>query len=356
MVKKKSNIDDNQIELNDVCEGFYEATNEKNKNRDIEENKINYKEEILKLNKKINDLTDIVNTFQGAIEKIISLSSDENIREMTSDIERENHNKKELKVYLTRGGERLNGKGIQETKAQYHTPKPIVDLVSKMGENQIQNELPFLKNKSSLIGGATGSLFAGVGGALIGSAIGSKMFSTTPKDIDTGINGITREFLVNNPIQSYEEFVKRLKILNPNLTDKIIYRMSELLEFDLGDLKSYNDFLIEGYDELKSKLLEKERIINSIPYIQYDFSLYTLSNNIKEILKTRGISMEKLTDLIGVSKNTMTAIVNNKGTSAVNMLKISMVFGLPVEEIFKYEPMIDKVIRESTELNAELNK
>jgi putative transcriptional regulator len=63
-----------------------------------------------------------------------------------------------------------------------------------------------------------------------------------------------------------------------------------------------------------------------------------MKNNIKELRKEKGLRQEDLANKLGVTRQTINAIENNKYDPTLELaLKISIFFGLPVNDIFTLE-------------------
>ncbi|MDD2493221.1 MAG: helix-turn-helix transcriptional regulator [Bacilli bacterium] len=63
-----------------------------------------------------------------------------------------------------------------------------------------------------------------------------------------------------------------------------------------------------------------------------------MKNNIKELRKEKDLRQEDLANKLGVTRQTINAIENNKYDPTLELaLKISIFFGLPVNDIFTLE-------------------
>jgi len=61
-----------------------------------------------------------------------------------------------------------------------------------------------------------------------------------------------------------------------------------------------------------------------------------MKNNIKELRKGKGIRQEDLAEILGVTRQTIIAIENNKYDPTLELaMKISEFFGISVNEIFQ---------------------
>lgn len=63
-----------------------------------------------------------------------------------------------------------------------------------------------------------------------------------------------------------------------------------------------------------------------------------MRNNIKELRKARGLRQEDFAKLLGVSRQTVVAMENNKYDPTLALaMKVARLFELPVESIFTLE-------------------
>ncbi|MFD4706734.1 helix-turn-helix transcriptional regulator [Gottfriedia sp. NPDC058432] len=63
-----------------------------------------------------------------------------------------------------------------------------------------------------------------------------------------------------------------------------------------------------------------------------------MKNNIKDLRETRGISQEKLANMLDVSRQTIISIEKGKFNPSLQLaFKFSKVFSLSIEEIFQPE-------------------
>lgn len=63
-----------------------------------------------------------------------------------------------------------------------------------------------------------------------------------------------------------------------------------------------------------------------------------MKNNIRELRKARGLRQEDFAAILGVSRQTIIAIENNKYDPSLELaIKISIYFGIPVNDIFTLE-------------------
>ena len=63
-----------------------------------------------------------------------------------------------------------------------------------------------------------------------------------------------------------------------------------------------------------------------------------LSNTIRELRARREMTQQELADAIGVTRQTVIAIEQDKySPSLETAFKIAMVFGVPLEQVFQYE-------------------
>lgn len=67
-----------------------------------------------------------------------------------------------------------------------------------------------------------------------------------------------------------------------------------------------------------------------------------MKNNIKELRKNRKLRQEDLAEKLGVTRQTIIAIENNKYDPTLELaMKISEFFGVSVNEIFHLEKQVD---------------
>ena len=67
-----------------------------------------------------------------------------------------------------------------------------------------------------------------------------------------------------------------------------------------------------------------------------------MKNNIKELRKNRKLRQEDLEEKLGVTRQTIIAIENNKYDPTLELaMKISEFFGVSVNEIFQLEKLAD---------------
>lgn len=63
-----------------------------------------------------------------------------------------------------------------------------------------------------------------------------------------------------------------------------------------------------------------------------------MKNNIKELRKAKGLRQEDFANALGVTRQTIIAIENNKYDPTLELaMKISAFFGVPVNDIFTLE-------------------
>jgi putative transcriptional regulator len=63
-------------------------------------------------------------------------------------------------------------------------------------------------------------------------------------------------------------------------------------------------------------------------------------NQIRELRLARsGMTQQALADLVGITRQTVNAIEQNKYSPSLEVaFKIAMVFGVPLERVFQYKP------------------
>lgn len=65
----------------------------------------------------------------------------------------------------------------------------------------------------------------------------------------------------------------------------------------------------------------------------------TIRNQIKELRAKREMTQQELADRIGVTRQTVIAMEQDKySPSLETAFKVALVFGVPLEECFQYEP------------------
>ena len=63
-----------------------------------------------------------------------------------------------------------------------------------------------------------------------------------------------------------------------------------------------------------------------------------IRNTIRELRAKRGMTQQELADAIGVTRQTVIAIEQDKySPSLETAFRIAMVFGVPLEKVFQYE-------------------
>jgi len=65
----------------------------------------------------------------------------------------------------------------------------------------------------------------------------------------------------------------------------------------------------------------------------------SIRNQIRELRSTRDMTQQDLADAIGVTRQTVIAIEQDKySPSLETAFKIALIFGVPLEKVFQYEP------------------
>lgn len=65
-----------------------------------------------------------------------------------------------------------------------------------------------------------------------------------------------------------------------------------------------------------------------------------LRNQVRELRGERSMTQQELADAIGVTRQTVIAIEQDKySPSLETAFKIALVFGVPLERVFQYEPV-----------------
>jgi putative transcriptional regulator len=65
----------------------------------------------------------------------------------------------------------------------------------------------------------------------------------------------------------------------------------------------------------------------------------SIRNQIRELRAARSMTQQELADRVGVTRQTVIAIEQDKySPSLETAFKVAMVFDLPLEQVFQYEP------------------
>ena len=65
----------------------------------------------------------------------------------------------------------------------------------------------------------------------------------------------------------------------------------------------------------------------------------SIRNQIRELRSTRDMTQQDLANAIGVTRQTVIAIEQDKySPSLETAFKIALIFGVPLEKVFQYEP------------------
>jgi len=65
----------------------------------------------------------------------------------------------------------------------------------------------------------------------------------------------------------------------------------------------------------------------------------SIRNQIRELRGARGMTQQELADRIGLTRQTVIAIEQDKySPSLETAFKVALVFGVPLEQVFQYEP------------------
>lgn len=321
-------------------------------------NNIDYVDEINKLKEQIEFLTNAFTSFQKDMEEALSTKENNIIEENTNNKSNDIQEKivTDLDLKITNRKKRLpqykpdiiiktqNDKAKEDEHLTLETKSGNTNYLSEGLNERMQKTMTRTKsNKEHFIETLLNSPIIPPIGTFVGSIIGEM---ACKKKINV------RDYLVNNPVKTYEEFVSKLYQVDPNVNDQTL----ELIKNDNPDnnMDKYNELLLNVYDNQQSLIsYQLAKTINEndsneyeIPYIKMDFSTYKIENNLKEILKTRGISHEKLAELIGTSRSTIVQIINNKGINLENAFKISYVLNIPLTELFSYKNGMNKMIED----------
>lgn len=63
-----------------------------------------------------------------------------------------------------------------------------------------------------------------------------------------------------------------------------------------------------------------------------------MKNNLKKLRESKGLSQEKLGDILGVSRQTINSVENGKFDPSLTLaIKLKKFFDEPIDSIFEYE-------------------
>jgi len=63
-----------------------------------------------------------------------------------------------------------------------------------------------------------------------------------------------------------------------------------------------------------------------------------MKNNLKKLRESKGLSQEKLGDILGVSRQTINSVENGKFDPSLTLaIKLTKFFDEPIDSIFEYE-------------------
>ena len=63
-----------------------------------------------------------------------------------------------------------------------------------------------------------------------------------------------------------------------------------------------------------------------------------MKNNLKKLRETKGLSQEKLGDILGVSRQTINSVENGKFDPSLTLaIKLTKFFNEPIDSIFEHE-------------------
>lgn len=66
-----------------------------------------------------------------------------------------------------------------------------------------------------------------------------------------------------------------------------------------------------------------------------------MKNNLKKLRESKGLSQEKLGDILGVSRQTINSVENGKFDPSLTLaIKLTKFFDEPIDSIFEYEDQI----------------
>jgi putative transcriptional regulator len=65
----------------------------------------------------------------------------------------------------------------------------------------------------------------------------------------------------------------------------------------------------------------------------------TIRNQVRELRAARNMTQQELADKLGLTRQTVIAIEQDKySPSLETAFKVALVFGVPLEQVFQYEP------------------
>ena len=63
-----------------------------------------------------------------------------------------------------------------------------------------------------------------------------------------------------------------------------------------------------------------------------------MKNNLKKLRETKGLSQQKLSDILGVSRQTINSVENGKFDPSLTLaIKLTKFFNEPIDSIFEHE-------------------
>jgi Predicted transcriptional regulators len=305
-------------------------------NKNSNENKnvnhyINELNEINKLKEQVNDLTNVVNSLQDDLATSLSKLIDEKLSEIITERKNTNNQDKfdsklgerirdtkneELNVRLTRGNKILTSEEIDELNSNYQP-----DMVVQTQDRKISSFIKQMKTDDI----ARKKIHES-------EPICSKISETNNKldELSLGIypppfEKITKEYLENNPVKNYDEFIYRLHQILPNTPRIGILKILEALSFRYDDINSFNKFIIHLYEESNKK--------------DTNYSNYKCKNLLGEYIKNRGITQVWLSERTGIAKSTIANIISNEESMPTvdKAIKIAKVLDVDIETIFPLE-------------------
>lgn len=246
-------------------------------------------------------------------------------------------NESELKEFLNEFKNQLKNDLMNEIKDELMDE--IKDYINENIDNEfkeielkekIKKELvdTLVKSsiKNSVAKNTSNNLFLGARGFSFGS-----MLKGETVDFDSqnqNINGITKNDLIDNPVEDYDEFVRRVKILDPKTSDEAIEQALFNSNHNCNDIDFLNKLILAVYDKALERKLEKE--------LDKDFSDYKGKNLLGEYVEKNGIRIAWLSKQTNIPRGTIVSIMNNPTSMPTvdKALKICKVLKVDIETIF----------------------
>jgi DNA-binding XRE family transcriptional regulator len=171
---------------------------------------------------------------------------------------------------------------------------------------------------------------------------------------DCGQHNIDIEDINNDDFNINDDKYKELKnIVNEYIREMVkkeieeplhyIETLKQTLDESVEKTKGLNNYL-EGVIESKSEEKFPNKHVglgrfedNSITYNHIDFDRYIMSSNLEQIFEKYTLNKSQIASMIGINRATLNNIIKDPSScSLINAYKLSMTFGLSIEELFKY--------------------